>query len=318
MEPFDIQRGIRPARRSEVVSGPNLGRVARVREPSSPASVQPHREGRKSRGRIRLMLISAAAGLAALVVIVASFTLWLRTRTRSATAGKPAEVEWNNVRVASKFPSPGREQAVDLVRRAVMTRDPRAVAELYRDGAARSAEIIDFLKGVEMTDGPVEHYEWLSSLDTNGLLVEGVAVIFRGGEKPAERIAFLTPDTAGIWQMDFDAFARTVTPSWQELLQDGADGGRVRIVAGRDVYYNGPFSDESQWTCYALVSPDTEEILKGYSRVGTPEDEEMKKFFPRGEATCRATLELRRVKDAGPRQFEISRVVAKDWILPLP
>jgi hypothetical protein len=90
------------------------------------------------------------------------------------------------------------------------------------------------------------------------------------------------------------------------------------VIVGKDVYYNGPFRDESQWTCYAVVSPDTDELLHGYCRVGTPEADEMSRLLADGEATSRATLQLRRAKGAGPRQFEISRVVAKDWILPEP
>jgi hypothetical protein len=153
-------------------------------------------------------------------------------------------------------------------------------------------------------------------MDVNGLLVEGVAVVSKGTERPVERIAFLTPNSTGVWQVDFDAFARTVEPTWQMLLEQGVKQARVRIVAAKDVYFNGPFHDESRWSCYRLESPDIGESLHGYCRVGTPEEAEMKKLFAEGEAMSRATLDLRRVAGAGARQFEISRVVARDWILP--
>lgn len=262
-------------------------------------------------------MFSVLFGFAALAVIGGCVALWVIPRLKQRSVDHSAQLE-SNVRVASRFPSPGKDEALDLVRRAVTTRDPLAVGNLYRNGAARSAEILDFLAALEAKDGRVERYEWLSSMDINGMLVEGVAVVFKGQEKPAERIAFLTPDPAGVWQMDFDAFARTVTPSWTELLENGAEQARVRVIAGRDVYYNGPFRDESQWTCYAIVSPDTDELLHGYCRVGTPEAEAMERLFTDGETTSRATVELRRAQGAGPRQFEISRVVAKDWILPEP
>jgi hypothetical protein len=261
------------------------------------------------------MLISALFGLAALVVIGGSVAIWLLPRVNRGSVENDSQLE-SSVRVASRFPSPGREQALDLVRRAVTTRDPQVVGSLFRDGVARSPEILDFLSGLETRDGRIERYEWLSSMDINGLLVDGVAVVFKGGEKPAERIAFLTPDPAGVWQMDFDAFARTVSPSWKELLQNGVDRAQVRVVVGKDVYYNGPFRDESQWTCYGIMSPDTEEVLHGYCRVGTPQADAMNRLFLDGESTSRVTLELRRTKGAETRQFEISRVVAKDWILP--
>jgi hypothetical protein len=220
------------------------------------------------------------------------------------------------VRVTSKFVSPGREQVLKLVKRAVVTRNPRVIGEVFRDGAARSGEILAFLSGLEATDGPVERYEWLSSMDVNELLVEGVAVIFKGVEGPEERIAFLAPDSAGVWQMDFDAFARTVTPSWKMLLEGGANQARVRVIVGKDVYFNGPYQDESQWSCYRLESPDLEKTLQGYCRTGTPEAAEVEKLFSGGEMMSRATLDLLHVPGAGIQQFEICRVVGKDWILP--
>ncbi len=259
---------------------------------------------------------ASIAGVATLVAIAGGFALWSKSRTGVAAVAESAFSE-DDVRVVSKFASPGREQALDLVNRAVATRDPRMIGEIFRDGVTRSTEILAFLNGLEATDGPVERYEWLSSMDVNGLLVEGVAVIFKGLERPGERIAFLTPDAAGIWQMDFDAFARTVIPSWKVLLEDAAEQARVRVIAGQDVYFNGPFHDESQWSCYRLESPDMEETLHGYCRAGTPEAVEMAKLFSEGEAMSRATLDLRRVAGGGARQFEISRVVAKDWILPM-
>jgi hypothetical protein len=141
-------------------------------------------------------MFSVLFGFAALAVIGGSVALWVIPRLKQGNVDHSAWLE-SNVRVASRFPSPGKEEALDLVRRAVTTRDPMAVGTLYRNGAARSAEILDFLKALEAKDGRVERYEWLSSMDVNGLLVEGVAVVFKGHEKPAERIAFLTPDPAG-------------------------------------------------------------------------------------------------------------------------
>ncbi|MGL4401608.1 MAG: hypothetical protein ACRCXD_17235 [Luteolibacter sp.] len=263
-----------------------------------------------------MSVVSATiAAVAVAVAIGGGLALWSKSRVGPAQAEESAYSE-EKVRVASKFASPGREQALDLVKRAVATRDPGVIGEVFRDGAARSGEILAFLGGLEAMDGPVERYEWLSSMDVNELLVEGVAVIFKGLEGPEERIAFLTPDSGGIWQMDFDAFARTVTPSWKMLLEGGAAQARVRVIVGKDVYFNGPFQDESQWSCYRLESPDLEKTLQGYCRTGTPEAAEMEKLFSDGEVMSRATLDLRRVPDAGAQQFEISRVVGKDWILP--
>jgi hypothetical protein len=44
----------------------------------------------------------------------------------------------------------------------------------------------------------------------------------------------------------------------------------------------------------------------------------MGKLFIDGRKLSRATLEIHRVKDGGPLQFEIARVVTEDWVVPGP
>jgi hypothetical protein len=263
------------------------------------------------------LIWSAAIGVVAIAAIGLTISLWILPRMNHSSgdeAGKQAESVVHD-RVVSKFPSPSREQAMEMVRLAISNRDPQKVGSLFRKGAATETDILGFLKDLEAKHGPVERYDWLSSMDVDGMLIEGVLVVFKSAEKPVERIAFLTPDLNGTWKMDFDAFARTVTPSWDELIEKGAGHAMVRVFVGKDVYFNGPFSDESQWACYGIASPDTDVLLQGYCRVGSKQAEEMERMFLEGEKTSRATLELKRVKDADPRQFEITQVHSRDWIL---
>ena len=96
---------------------------------------------------------------------------------------------------------------------ALSNRDPLQVRDHFREGGADSAEILAFLAATEKRDGPAERCEWLSCMDVDGLLMEGVLVVYPGKERTMERLAFSTPDAAGIWKLDFDAFARSVTPS---------------------------------------------------------------------------------------------------------
>ena len=119
--------------------------------------------------------------------------------------------------------------------------------------------------------------------------------------------------------MDFAAFARCVKPSWKELLDGGCESGRVRVVAAKDNYYNGPFKDDRNWVAYKLVSPDIDEILVGYCRSGSAQHRAMELLWQRGEARqARVTLELHRPPDpasAERRQFEITHVLAEDWVM---
>jgi len=269
-------------------------------------------------GRRRAILVwSAALSLATLVVIGLAIIFWLKPRLRSDSGVGPAifSSDEADVRVVSKFPSPSREQALDLVKRAIANRNPEKVESLFRTGNASRAEVLEFFKSSEQRDGLIERYEWLSSMDVNGLLLEGVVVIYKGKEKRGERLALLTPDSVGNWKLDFEAFARTIRPSWQELLEKGAEQAVVRVFVGKDVYFNGPFGDDKEWSCYALVSPDIEDTLRGYCKIGSAEAAAMEKLLTEDRKFSRATLESRRVKDGEPRQFEITRVLAEDWVV---
>jgi hypothetical protein len=323
MKTKDIQRGIESPLRRKSGDSPRLGQVARLRRSHVSTGVRSGRSGRRlgngvdPERRKRVLAWSAVLGLASLVVIGLTISMWLvpQLGRRSAKReGDPAAHE-AAVRVASKFPSPSREEALERVRLALANRDPAKIDLFFRKGGASGSRILEFLNGMEAKDGPIERYDWLSSMDQDGLLVDGVLVVAKGRDRPVERIAFLTPDAAGEWKLDFDAFARTVSPSWEELLVKGADHAVVRVFVGKDVYYNGPFEDEGQWVCYGMVSPDTEELLRGYCRVGSKEAEALKRLFAEGQKMGRATLEIHRVKDGEARQFEITRVLAKDWIL---
>lgn len=235
--------------------------------------------------------------------------------THAVAAGGSSSLKEERVRVASKFPSPSEKVALDLVKRALSNHDPDRVESLFRMGASSPEEILDFLKKSAKTDGSIEHYEWLSSMDSDGILLEGVLVVYSSKGKPVQRIAFLTPDAGGNWKVDFDAFARKVTPSWAEVLKKQTNEAQVRVFVGHDFYFNGPFGDDKEWTCYAIATPDQEGILHGYCRIGSPQAEVMEKMFSDDRKLSRATLNIKRVKDGDSNQFEISRVVAEDWVV---
>lgn len=257
-------------------------------------------------------------GGGAIAVIGVVVSLWLMPRLLSGgdeSEGSRAVPE-AKVRVNSRFPSPSEEQALELVARAIENRDPEMVGSLFRSSPAGHHEVVEFMKGTAARDGSIERYDWLSSMDVDGLLVEGVLVVFKGKDKPVERLAFLTPDALGHWKMDFEAFARPVNPSWERLLEKGgASRAVVRVIVAHDVYYNGPFSDEKKWVCYSIRSPDQEQLLRGYCRVDSPQAAAMKKLFAEGISVSRTTVEIQRVKDGGPWQFEITRMVGQDWIV---
>lgn len=320
MKTRDIQRGITSRHGRAGGDAPLLGRVAKLRDSKMPGG--DHRvRGRGRPGnparRRTLLIWSSVLSVVTLCVIGLAVSFWLLPYLRQGPASDAGSL-FNydaHVRVASKFPSPSREKALEMVKRALANRDQELVDSLFRTGTTGRAEILAFLNASEQRDGFVDGYEWLSSMDVQGLLLDGVLVNYKGKDKPVQRLAFLTPDAAGNWKLDFDAFARTVTPSWESLLEKGAEQALVRVFVAPDVYFNGPFGDDKQWVCYGLASPDTETLMRGYCRVNSDVAATMEKLFLDGRKLSRATLEIRRVKDGERLQFEIIRVVAEDWVV---
>lgn len=218
-------------------------------------------------------------------------------------------------RVVSKFPSPAEADALVMVKLGIAIREPGQVAQYFRLGTSSPQEVVDFLQGMEARDGAIQGYKWLSSVDANDLSLDGVLINFVGEDKPRKRLALLTPDAVGNWRIDFDSFSRKVTPSWAEFIEKGAPLAQVRTYIAPDSYFNGPFRDDTQWICYGIATPDREDVLLGYCKVGSPQEAALKAVFANQAKMPRVSLEIRRVEGAESRQVEISRVLAEGWVM---
>jgi hypothetical protein len=271
------------------------------------------------------MVVAWSLLFAGLALSVLGVVLWLwlgasidRSKEAELRDGVPSS---SQVRIDSRFNSPSQEAALDLVQRALRVREPGKVAEFFRMGSASAEAVADFLRNREQVDGRITDYSWLSSMDANGLLLDGVVVISQATGSTRSRLALLTPDDKGTWRIDFDAFAQTATPAWSELMDQPNGQGTVRVVFVKDTYFNGPFRDETRWTCYRLSSPDLAKDLLAYCRKDSPQELAMARIDSEAQGGTgdhgpkRATLEIRRVADKDSRQCEITRVLAEDWVL---
>jgi len=336
MKPRDVQRGI--SSRSVRVGGeaPGIGKVSRVRRGSGNSGGGRRRRGTRAEmdKRRSLHLSSVVLGVVALAVIGVAVLFWVKTlRNRAPDIVRTTTVVDNIRQASSKFPSPSEEEALALVKRALANRDPAKVPTLFRAGSASREEVVSYFEDAGSKDGPVEQYRWLSSMDSDGMLIEGVLVSFKTQEKKRERLALLTPDETGNWRLDFESYSRAMDTNWNDLLAKKAKSARVRVMLAADPYYNGIFSDERKWVGYAMASPDTDLLLRGYCLIGSAEAETMAAIIsPLGKTgtrasqastatgpaqkTSRAILDIRSVEGAESRQFQITRVVAREWLLP--
>lgn len=271
--------------------------------------------------RRTLLLWSGFFSVLTLAVIVGFTMFWVRSHRR-APETLDLTRETKNVRIASRFVSPGEDEALALVNEALANRDPEMVESSMRPGTTEPSKIVEFMKGLATRDGGIQRVSWLSSMDVDGMLMEGVHVV-SGKTAPIAYIAFLVPDDAGVWKMDFEAFARVSTPMWKDFLAGSADRALVRVLVAKDSYYNGPFLDDSLWECFGLAAPelkeclpDGQELLRGYCRKDSPQAKAMERIFKDNARMHRATLEICKTEGADSRQFEIARVLSEEWVLP--
>lgn len=323
MKPEQVKTSVKNARTERAAGdAPNLGRVLKM-----PGTGLPKGEKRKRKKGARAKreggrIVSNWMKLVGLVValIVGIFIYSLVRFAKDKTEGTVAQrLVVDNVELkASKDSgptSPSEGEAIAYVRAALGVRDPALVPKFFEAGNHSPEAIVEFLTGLEKSEGPITQINWLSNMDANGLKLEGVIVHFPKNDRPRSRIAFLIPNSKEGWRMDFESFARIENPSWQEMINNQVDQARLRVLLAADSYYNGPFRDDKIWVSYAIKSPDSIEILQGYCKVGSPQAAAIRSIISKGEKMNRATIEVRRVPDGLARQVEITRVLAEDWVM---
>lgn len=242
--------------------------------------------------------------------------MWMRPRM-IANEGRTAAVQSKSAPIspAVSTPSLTEDESLKLVREALECRDEGELTQHFRLNLATPAEAVDFLSSMASNEGEVTSMQWLGNNYVNGKNMEGVLVNLAGKEKPRNRLAMLIPDESGKWAVDFDAFARVNKPPLGEVIAGNEDQGIARVYVARDTYYNGVFRDDTRWVSFAIASPDEQDTINGYCEVNSPQAKALDKILSMGNPMARAAIEVRRVEGAMPKQLEITRVVAEDWVI---
>lgn len=103
------------------------------------------------------------------------------------------------------------------------------------------------------------------SVNASGTLIACFIAQFRDG---TTRTVNVVP-CDGQWKVDWDAYARYCTSSWDDIQSGIVSQARMRAVLRREHLYPPPFRDEKLWQCYAISSPDmddTSHYIYGYAR----------------------------------------------------
>jgi hypothetical protein len=269
-----------------------------------------------------LIRISVVFSILSLAIILAAVFLYFRNGgTAQAASGEAIFSPSSMDSFANETPEEligalSAEDAVELVRSALQNRDPALVENYFILGASATTpqQAIEVLERLGKSDGHPVGFESLGEILTKGGAVEEVVVFFEANGLPSSRLAQLLFENSR-WRIDLDSFTRHASPGWEDILGRECDVAVVRVFVTADSYYNGGRYLEDRWKCYAMASPDVDEILYGYVARGSAQEKAMDWILSNGAGLRRAALEILTTWEPGPKQFEISRVFSDDWFI---
>jgi len=216
----------------------------------------------------------------------------------------------------SGLPDLQSDEAIGIVNKALANRDPGLMRDFFILGKGNTPEqAMEELVRISDAEGTIVRTEWIGLKFPNGGAVLQVYVFTARDGQERARTAQFAKNSDGKWRIDLDAYLRKCVPPLAEVVAGEAVTSQVRVFVDEDQYYGGIYSDETKWKVYALASPDITDILYAYAKRGSSQDKALRGIIDSDEKLHRATLSIVKQPDSGPRQFEISRVIAEDWII---
>jgi len=164
----------------------------------------------------------------------------------------------------------------------------------------------------EAREAPGEIEKMIGHLSEGGRTVTAFAVTMPSGDVRLLEVV----ETEKGPKVDWDAYARYGTASWEDLLSGKAERAVVRVFCEPSSERPEPFGNQAEWTCFRLSSPDLPQAALGFAQVGSVREVMMKKVIigtPRYRQ--RFTLEILRHEGKDEPLFEITRCLAVGWIL---
>ncbi|MFU8892491.1 MAG: hypothetical protein ACNA8L_02580 [Luteolibacter sp.] len=337
MKPKYVHTKAQHQRKRNPGDDPDLGHVTRMPGGSNRLAIRKRARGnrdnassrRLDRRRIRQMharrfaikLWLSVLLLSCLGALVVGMSLWLRSQAdRKAIAPRFTLPDSLPALRLTDFPPPNEQKALSIVRNALAARDEETLrAAVHHSHEVAFAEMLDFFAATPTRDGPLVQHQWIGSTDTEHLQIQSMLLIFRKDGKITQRLAMLVPNESGSWRLDFPSFARWCDPPIQRMEDPaGHPGGRLRVFINRDHYFNGLFSNDREWACFVIASPDTEVTGYAYCPVGSEIENDLDTIIARSGRQTRVTLEVARQEGAQTRQFRITNLIGHDWIAVNP
>jgi hypothetical protein len=116
-------------------------------------------------------------------------------------------------------------------------------------------------------------------------------------------------------RVDWDAYARYGSESWEDLWSGAAQTAVVRTFCEPSTEAPAPFDDRAQWTAFRMDGPDFGQVLLGFAATGSVRERKMREIIL-GSPKYRQRFVLRIRRHEGKHEplFEILECLAVGWI----
>ncbi|MCP5538410.1 MAG: hypothetical protein H7A51_19520 [Akkermansiaceae bacterium] len=152
--------------------------------------------------------------------------------------------------------------------------------------------------------------------NVGGITCSSYEVVLASGDM---RQLTVVPTEDGM-KVDWDAYARYGTATWSQILAGTVKSADVRVRVKPVGHYIFAFRDDTRWRCYLLSSPDVNQSVYAYAKVGSTTHEILKSAATQFDGPgARLTIRISSTKEGlKHRQFNLDRVLAIGWVLNKP
>jgi hypothetical protein len=203
----------------------------------------------------------------------------------------------------------GIRNAEAVARKFLAETDPATRLQWVRDEDAVRMRMEGY--SGEARESPGEIEKMIGHVSEDGRTISAFAVAMPSGNMWLLEV--VTAEDGP--QVDWDAYARHGTATWEDLWSGKARRAVVRVSCEPATERPEPFGDQAKWTCFRMSSPDMPQAALAFAAVGSVREEMMKEVvLSTPNYRQRFVLEIVRHEGKDEPLFEIARCHAVGWI----
>jgi len=308
MKKKNVHRGVASMPSSEEDSDTpvlGVGKLSRIHRNYEKKNLKRRSRSHNSVSLVRTRLQDILIGVGVALVAGLSLLLYHHSKNKSQ-AGNTTSLAEDTFRI----PHPPATECENIVRNFLEISSVNEFTKTARVKNLDHEHAYQLFNDYRRKQGEIDRVEWAGVEETNGLSLEMVMVTYKSGRS---RIAFLIPNQSHDWLVDVESYIGYNNRPWEQIRGQASCKAAVRVIATPDSYYNGVFSDDKEWKCIALTTPDHEERLYGYIKTQSATELAFLQVL-RSRNPAPVILEISRDAGMEPAQFEIKKVIAQGWV----